>query len=243
MEELLMYYRKICSSYKEIEYNFDEKSIHDKRVFLRRIFSLLNACGQPINLKFKTTFKFFGKLRNIQIQIIIAEGNGTILEEYLKYLKEKEAIVIKKLEDYVIKNPMEFEEFLINSKMIKKISKDLKKKSKKLKKLVKKINSPKEFHNFRIVFKKFRYDLELFYISTNSDLEGLKDLKYYQDVLGEIQDLEVFIKSYKKFYSKKISNFVGKKTEKIENLKQEKMKFLNKCIMLFKEAEKNKKNY
>ena len=72
MQRIPEKYNLLIEEYKKIEDTSDEKEIHDKRVILRRVFTILDLYGiNSSEVKFgESAFRLFGKLRDIQIQIM-----------------------------------------------------------------------------------------------------------------------------------------------------------------------------
>jgi len=237
MKSIGKHYSKLVKKFHKIEAETTENEIHDKRVILRRVFPILGFYKiNPSKVKFgETAFELFGKLRDIQVQIMKLEKLEQSQEwmEYLHYLKELELKYIKKVAKFSKKKKVEFPSLKkskankakINEKVHSKVQKNLDK-------LIANTQIPsfekaKDIHKIRISFKKFRYTVEvLSYIEEIDDVK-LEKLKSYQDELGEIQDCEVLIQGITRFYSKRALIF-DEKTEVFEQEKSHRIElFIN----------------
>jgi len=251
--DIIENYKLMCTKYNELAKSHEEKDIHDKRVILRRIFSILDLLGNnQSRVKYsEETFEIFGELRDIQVQILKLEsldvGRDTC--EYIEFLKKSELKCQKKLKKFCKKNPLLFpvikEKKVEVANIIKKVKKRLGKVMEKSE-LLKNVDA-KSVHKTRIEFKKFRYTLEILYFVEKNDETKLERLKEYQDLLGNIQDLEVLTKGIRSFYGEKSSKknktikILGEnKVLKIEKFIEEKHEFIETCQKLVKRAEKNK---
>ena len=210
MNTIIKNYNLQIKKFQKIESDASMDEIHDKRVILRRIFPILTAFKiNPSKVKNgEKAFKLFGKLRDIQVQILKLEGTDQTPEifDYLAYLREGEKELKDKVRKFCKKKELEFPTIKKKFKFNK--SKIVDKTSKSLNKLIDRIQSrsiddAEDIHKIRIEFKKFRYKVEILtYIETIDDSK-LDMLKIYQDKLGEIQDYEVLITGIKKYCKKR----------------------------------------
>jgi len=210
MNMIIKNYNLLIKKFQKIESDASIDEIHDKRVILRRIFPILAAFKiNPSKVKNgEKAFKLFGKLRDIQVQILKLEGTDQTPEifDYLAYLREGEKELKDKVRKFCKKKELEFPTIKKKFKFNK--SKIVDKTSKSLNKLIDRIQSrsiddAEDIHKIRIEFKKFRYKVEILtYIETIDDSK-LEMLKIYQDKLGEIQDYEVLITGIKKYCKKR----------------------------------------
>jgi len=231
MEKILTHYRLLCSRYKEIEKKFSEKDIHDKRVILMRISSILSL--YKINaskiINGESSFKIYGQLHNIQVQILKLKkiSDPEDIYEYLDFLKIQEIRYIHKIAKFCKKKHIEFP--AINEKKIGKtnIERKVLKRQKKVIELSKLINKKDadSIHEFRIEFKKFRYALEFLSIVKKIDFKNYEKIKQFQDLLGEIHDYEILIKGITKFYGKE-SAAMNKNLQILKNHKDLKIAIL-----------------
>ncbi len=209
MEKIIEKYIVLVKKYKEFENESTEQEIHDRRVTLRRIFSILDV------LKIKSskikngdkTFELFGKLRDIQVQILKLDSIELTpeLTEYLTFIKEKEIKLKTKVANFSSKKKLKFP--TIKKKLNVDSSKISKKANKLLNKLIENtqfdtIDDIAEIHKIRISFKKYRYTIEALALVEDIDENLLYKLKIHQDKLGEIQDFEVLIEGITRFFKK-----------------------------------------
>ena len=246
MKRIEKHYNKLVKKFHKIETETTENEIHDKRVILRRVFPILGFFKiKSSKVKFgATAFVLFGKLRDIQVQIMKLERISQPQEwmEYLQYLKELELKYIKKVTKFSKKKVVEFPSLKtskmngckINGKVHAKVNNNFNKllSCSQLPTLEK----ADDIHKIRIAFKKFRYTVEVLSYIEDIDAGKLEKLKNYQDELGEIQDWKVLINGITKFYRKKaliidekIAVFEVEKDQRIEHFRNEKENFIEVC--------------
>jgi len=203
-------YNLLVKKYQKIENELTENEIHDKRVILRRLFPILAAYKMsPSKIKNgEKAFKLFGKLRDIQVQILKLESLEQTHEiiKYHTYLKEFESELKGKVTKFCKKKELEFPNIKKKSKIDP--SKIISKTDKSLNKLIDRIQSrsiddAEDVHKIRIEFKKFRYRVEILSYLEKIEESKLDMLKMYQDKLGEIQDYEVLITGIKRYCKKR----------------------------------------
>jgi len=210
MNTIIKNYNLLIKKFQKIESDSSESEIHDKRVILRRIFPILTAF--KINTsKVKNgekAFKLFGKLRDIQVQLLKLESIDQTPEimEYLAFLKQLESELKEKVRKFSKKKDLEFP--TIKKKSTLKKTKFFLKTEKSLNKLIERVQSrsiddAEDVHRIRIEFKKFRYKVEVLSYIVDIEESKLDMLKIYQDKLGEIQDYEVLINGIKKYCKKR----------------------------------------
>ena len=210
MNRIIKKYHLLVQKYQEIEKESSVNEIHDKRVLLRRIFPILDACGiKPAKVKNgEKSFELFGKLRDIQIQLLMLESMDSMPEmaPYHAFLKEREEKYTAKADHFSKKKELRFP--VIKRRQI--IGKDqiVAKTEKSLLKLLETIRShsiddAEDIHKIRIEFKKFRYKVEMLSYIDDIDEAKLELLNVYQDKLGEIQDYEVLINGIRKYCRKR----------------------------------------
>jgi CHAD domain-containing protein len=202
-------YHLLVGKFQKIEKESTEKEIHDKRVILRKIFPILAAYKiNPAKVKNgEKAFKLFGKLRDVQVQLIKLESVELPPEiiPYLEYLKKSEIKRKEEVRKFTKKKKLSFP--LIKKKSAIDISKIIRKAEKSLNKIIRMVEScivvdAEYIHKVRIEFKKFRYQIEILSIISLIDEEKLERIRLYQDKLGEIQDYEVLINGIIKFNKK-----------------------------------------
>lgn len=208
MEIIIEKYELLCRKYQVIEEESGEKEIHDKRVILRRVFSILALYKiSPFKVKHgKESFRIFGKLRDIQVQISELENKSDEYEihEYFDYLKKLEISVKEKIEKFSRKKHVIFPEVKERNVSLEDMKKEVEKRLKKLVKKTEQIRKKdaRSIHKVRIEFKKFRYMLENLANIEKTYEAKIDSLKKYQDLLGEIQDAQVLLNGLIKFYGK-----------------------------------------
>jgi len=203
-------YNELVKKYQKIENKMTESEIHEKRVILRRIFPILAVYKMnPSKIKNgEKAFKLFGKLRDIQVQMMKVgslEQTPEIIK-YHAYLKEFESDLKEKVSKFFKKKELVFPGIKKKSKLD--TSKIISKTDKSLSKLIVRIHSrsiddAEDVHKIRIEFKKFRYRVEILSYLENIEESKMDMLKMYQDKLGEIQDYEVLINGIKKYCKKR----------------------------------------
>lgn len=256
MKPIKKNYNKLVKKFRKIESDTTENEIHDKRVVLRRVFPILGFFKiNPSKVKFgETAFELFGKLRDIQIQILKLEKMELQQDwmEYLQHLKVLELKYIKKVAKFSKKKRVDFPS-LKNSKLnASKIDKTVQSKVKNnLSKVIANtqlstLEKAKDIHKIRISFKKFRYAVEVLSYIEEIEEAKLEKLKIYQDELGEIQDCEVLKKGITRFYCKKELNvtekigvFEKEKSQRIELFGNKKEKFIEVCRDIISQNKNN----
>lgn len=242
MRPILANYRLLIRKYRKIENDSSENEIHDKRVILRRIFPILRAYKiDPSDLKNgEKAFNLFGKLRDIQVQILTLESNvvSADLAEYQAYLKGRETKLKKQVQRFCKKKKLEFPIIPKKSSLDK--ADILKSAGKSLTKLIKRVetrdmDSIRDIHKIRIEFKKFRYHVEMLSYVSAIDEAKLDRLKLFQDKLGEIQDYQVLIDGIRK-YDQKHNMVTAGITDGFEIIQKNLFDNFNTQIDLFTEA-------
>ena len=210
MNPITKKYNLFVQKYTEIEQESTATEIHDKRVLLRRIFTVLAVCGiKPSKVKNgEKAFKLFGKLRDVQVQRLKLESLDPTPEmaSYRAFLQEREAKYTAKADHFSRKKELRFP--VIKRKQI--IDKDqiVIKVEKSLQNMMDTIRShsiddAEDIHRIRIEFKNFRYRVEMLSYLDDIDEAKLELLNMYQDKLGEIQDYEVLINGIRKYCKKR----------------------------------------
>ena len=100
-------YKKWVKKYNKINENTDEKSVHEMRIFLRKIMVINDIFRGKKRGKLKKLFQALGNLRNVQLQFLIIEKNGweKELKEYLEYLGTMEKEKIERLKPQKLSCP------------------------------------------------------------------------------------------------------------------------------------------
>jgi len=219
--------------YTQLQSSDDVETLHQYRINLRKLYSLSEVYAKNINKKkskklskiIKKIIKPTAYCRDLELFLIeidkincdsyMKEKLHTIFDpkqekninNFLHLLKSneyerklKKLIFTAKNNDSFIYNIQDINQY----KIIKKTNKNIFKKFNKIN-----LNTPpKEFHNLRKEFKKFRYALsiyEKFFKKNRKKFYKEFDLKEILDFFGEIQDNYIrlnFIKSVKKEFNK-----------------------------------------
>ena len=207
MNALIENYNLLVSKYQKIERDTREKTIHDKRVILRRIFPMLSVFKlSSSDLKHgEKSFKQFGKLRDTQVLIAKLQSIDQTPEliEYVAFLKKRELKLQKNTGQFCKKNRLIFPSIPKKTKV--ETSKITSNTDKLLNKLIGKlalrcVGDVNQIHKIRIAFKKYRYGVETLSIVETIGKTNLEKLKTIQDNLGEIHDLSLLIDGLKTFY-------------------------------------------
>jgi len=256
MNSIVKNYNQLVRKYREIEKETSENEIHDKRVILRRIFPIITVYKMNLTdvKNGEMAFRLFGKLRDVQVQILKLESMDQSPEfiDYLTFLKHKEVKLKVKTDRLSKKKEIEFP--VLKNKSNPTTSKIEARTRKSLNKLVEKEEAWRNdesanIHEIRIAFKKFRYIVEVLSYQKETDEEKLVKLKYFQDKLGEIQDYELLIngmKNYFKTKGKSITSSVGffkdEQNELIEAFDKEVESLIAVCRELIPQNSKAKKD-
>jgi len=210
MTTVIKKYQLLIEQYHSIEKDSTEKEIHDKRVTLRRIFPILNAYKMDFSTvkNGEKSFDLFGKLRDIQVQLMKLESINQTREilEYIAFLKTRELKLKQKVHRYSETKELAFP--TIKKKHTPDKSDIICKADKSLHKIISRIRSrsiddAKDIHKIRIEFKKFRYVVEVLSYIEKIEETKLENLKLYQDKLGEIQDYTVLIDGISRYVRKR----------------------------------------
>jgi len=246
MKQIGKHYNKLVKKFHKIETETTENEIHDKRDILRRVFPILGFYKiNPFKVKYgETAFNLFGKLRDIQVQILKVEKmeQPENWADYLQHLKDLERIYTKRVKRFSKKKRVKFPTLktckvntsTIDKKVHLKVAKNLSRLI--ATSQVTTAEKAKDIHKMRIAFKKFRYTVEVLSYIEEIETIKLEKLKTYQDELGEIQDCEVLIQGMTRFYKKKELNgnektevFENEKNQRIEQFNNEKESFIEVC--------------
>lgn len=218
-ERIKEYYKNYFNFYKSLKEEIDKETVHGFRTTGRRLISLLSLINGLENKKkiiklqneIKTQIKLFSPLRDFHIYkqklIDLHQSENEIFNLISNTEKDIENFVISKTEKLNVKN---------TKKKIKKIRKKIDKQIqidtylikenfesielKVIKRL--KICNDKNFesiHNVRKSFKKFRYACEHLFAVGLIQEPDFNKIKYFHDLMGDIQDNYVFINELQKY--------------------------------------------
>ncbi|MGQ9818707.1 MAG: CHAD domain-containing protein [Candidatus Kapaibacteriales bacterium] len=216
---LFTLYRKYSM---HISKNLDDADlIHDYRVTIRRILSLLellqemnpNLELESLRKAIKKVFKKFNNIRDFQVQIELARNlniNELYSISYFIFLQKKKKADERKLWKLIAKGTLTHLEGSLFFAYInfKNFNSSFSFSELKFEKFIKygrelytnllsqcstiQKNNYSSYHPVRLALKKFRYSMEIFQTILNFPPEKLKDLQSMQNTLGNIQDLCVF---------------------------------------------------
>ncbi|WP_319370087.1 CHAD domain-containing protein [uncultured Ilyobacter sp.] len=192
----------------------DPETVHRCRVSIRRIRGVLRIfnCPRELEATIKAIADMLGPLRDIEVQIEFlmsrVDRNSSLRKMLDEFLYKREMLKM----DFVKSIP-EFskKEFLFNVKSVLKNKEVYKYRIycnlyKKIQGIIithpVNINS-KELHELRIKLKKIRYILEALSVENKEYRDFIPFLKKYQDCLGEIHDIDVWLD----ILSEKMSEF------------------------------------
>ena len=230
---MINYYNLLVEKFEKIERISTENETHDKRVILKRISPIILAYG--IGLKKikngKKAFKLYGKLRDIQVQIIILKSKDSARKfpDYFSFLKDSELKLRENTTKFRNKHKVRFPEIAENAVIDKeKIHQKIKKSQNKLAEIVQSglADNGKAIHKIRLIFKNCRYWMETLALVEFVDEPLLEKIKNYQDRLGEIQDYEVMIDGINKFYE----NSNDKKKAKVTQFERYQKELIDRFI-------------
>ena len=210
MNTIIKNYNLQIKKFQKIESDKSESGIYDRRDILRHVFKMLNAFKiNPSKVKNgEKAFKYFGKLHDIQVQLLKLESleQTPEIKEYTAFLKEGEFDLKEKTHKFLKKKELEFPTIKNKSKFNKeKVVARTTKSFDKLNKSVqsKSIDDSEDIYEIRIRFDKFQDKVEILSYFKDIDESRLEMLKLYQDKFDEIQDYDILIKGIKKYCMKR----------------------------------------
>lgn len=204
---------------------FDEESVHNLRVSIRRIQSLLELLQQVCPSVYlqrakkilKKQFKLFNPLRDLQVQILFSNKHKNKFEtlpHFINYLTVKESLMIDNLKKEIADiSAVEIEGNMLLFKMyFKEFSKSHQIDNAYLVGIFKNIEDDlllkksqinfqdyNTIHKFRLAFKNYRYVQEFFKLLGIFEEINIRLLKNFQNIMGKIQDGRVFQRLFKNF--------------------------------------------
>jgi CHAD domain-containing protein len=223
-EELLLSaldqrYEKYLYEYKRCTDVFSEEAVHQLRVTARRLLALIELLQevtpsrelQKLRLTFKNQLDSLDDLRDTQVMLTEIARTLKSLPELTRlytFLQKREQRLLTKAEHIVT----DYKMGSLNRRMGN-VREDLAKPDylpelerqlmavvdnawKKVKQRTSRVDpaQPASIHRVRIVFKKFRYMVEIIHpLLPGFSEDQLKLMHAYQSAMGEIQDVEVFL--------------------------------------------------
>ncbi|MDQ1265102.1 MAG: hypothetical protein QG635_252 [Bacteroidota bacterium] len=242
--------------FREAKDFFSESSVHDLRVAVRRLLSLISLIegiakssnNTSLRKYLKAQLDMFSELRDTQVQLIRAHNlkhDYPALGLFFQFLQYRETKLIKILKAEIlsidetdiegeifflkmeIKKPVLIDFFTINE-----ININIDKTYNKLIKRYQNVNplEPDTIHKVRIAFKPFRYKMEILRNILNLNDIIFSKFKSFQTLLGDIQDCHVFISNYNEFINKQKAFPVDLFVNSMELLKQTQEKLIEKFM-------------
>lgn len=218
VDKVLFYYNK---NFKEVKKKFSEKSVHDLRVTIRRFLAVLNVLDKEISSgyieilkkKLKKELKLYNPLRDNQVQMIRIEKltlTYPILINFYNFLIAKELEIleiikaklqnksVEEINEAVFFSKIQLKQIVPKSEISKTVL--IKRAFDEYQSVLERAslldkNNLDSFHKLRLAFKNFRYTMEFLKPILNLTDTYFKQLKGFQDVLGEIQDNRVLFES------------------------------------------------
>ncbi len=226
LESLENRWKKYLAELKRCRAEFSNEAVHDVRVALRRLLSLIQLFNsieprprlRKLSRALKSQLDEFDDLRDTQV--MLAEISKTIsnlpeLENFQKYLERVEKKLLKGLRKRI--KDLDRKEI---TRRVRRIRESLKVEEKDdlAAPILRSVDEaflvarqryeqidpthPKTIHRLRVVFKKFRYMVEITYpLLENFPQENLKRMHDYQALMGEIQDADVFLQTLDDYQS------------------------------------------
>jgi CHAD domain-containing protein len=220
LEALEKRWKTFLAELKRCRAEFSNEAVHDLRVALRRLLSLIQLlnCVEPrprlrkLSRALKTQLDEFDELRDIQV--MLAEISETIhdlpaLEPLQGHLERREKRLLKDLRKKL--NKLDLKE---TARRIRKTRDALTAETKAdwnapllqsvddafqiVRQRLTLVDSsqPATIHRVRVAFKKFRYMVEIIHPLLEAFPEAnLKRMNEYQTLMGEIQDMEVLLQT------------------------------------------------
>lgn len=216
-------WKKYRAQYKSCRKEFSGEAVHDLRVTARRMLAMLDIARglvphprvQKARKELKAVIDQLDELRDVQVMLVEISDNIELLPElksFQKALTKREAKLFRAAYKHVKQNGLSE-----LSRRVRKTREDLAELEAQdadfrerllevadnahasARQASEQVDSaqPSTIHNLRIVFKKFRYLAEIVtaYAETYP-AENFERMHHYQDVMGNIQDAEVFLTSF-----------------------------------------------
>lgn len=230
IEALENRWKKYRMELKRCRAEFSNEAVHDVRVALRRLLSLIQLLNsieprprlRKLSRALKGQLDEFDDLRDTQV--MLAEVSKTIqelpgLEKFQGHLERVEKRSLKELRKEIKK--LDLKEV---ARRVLKVRESLKAELETdfaapilesvddafltARQRYEQIDSarPSTIHRLRVAFKKFRYKLEIAHpLVDDFPQENLKRMHNYQSLMGELQDADVFLQTLDDFQSNAFS--------------------------------------
>lgn len=185
--------RTVRKLLRRMTFNASDEQIHDLRVGLRRIRTVLqimkdnhvkHLTGKNRKI-LRKIWRRLGDARDLDVAVELAQNYQFPVEDIEERRKKANSKMIQKLNDPKIMHLVRAFKKLSRDPSLKKINTE--NTIQRLKdELIETSKFPDDLHALRITLKKVRYFLE----ALNKDVEPFKK---YQDILGEVNDLKMFL--------------------------------------------------
>ena len=239
------------SELKRCQQEPSEEAIHDFRVASRRLLALVDMLRavsphprlQKLRRTFKNQLDNLDDLRDTQVMLgkvwetleelpelalfqkYLIKREKRLLRSSVKAIKSYKSANIRKRIDLTRKALLKGKDRNIQGEVLIQIVDDA------YKTALRRFNQiePDQFasiHRFRIAFKKFRYMIEIIHsIVPNFPEDNFKGMHDYQGIMGDIQDLEIFVSVLDNFVSKDTAYdfisvrkfYLQRRTETVQN--------------------------
>jgi CHAD domain-containing protein len=238
-------WKKYRGQYKTCRMEFSEEAVHDLRVTARRMLAILDiargltphARVQKARRDLKDMIEELDELRDVQVLLVEISENIEFLPDlkpFQKSLKKREAKLLRAAYKHIKQKGLS-----TLAKRIKKTREDLAELEQKNDgfqvRLIELVNNghsfavqaytqldpalPSTIHSLRIAFRKFRYLVEIIHPYVKDyPIENFERMHHYQDMMGNIQDEEVFLETFLEYTQEHAQDL--KKDEIIEFYKK-----------------------
>lgn len=216
-------WKKYRGQYKTCRIEFSEEAVHDLRVNARRMLAMLDIVRglaphsriQKARKDLKVMIDELDELRDVEVLLVEISENLELLPElkgFQKSLKKREARLLRSASKHIKQNGLSE-----LSRRIKKTRESLAELEEHgdgfQARLVETVDNayslatqahaqvdaaqPSTIHSLRIAFKKFRYMVEIVHpYVRNYPAKNFERMHNYQDMMGNVQDAEVFLGSF-----------------------------------------------
>ena len=228
VETLEKRWKTYRSELKRCQEESSEEAIHDLRVATRRLLALMDLLRSisphPRLQKLRRTFKMqldsLDDLRDTQVMLVEVSETFSELPElapFQEYLLKREKVLLKS----TLKEIRSFKPTNVRKQLDTTHKALLKKEKEKhqqaallqivddaFETIVRRFQRiepthPATIHRVRIAFKKFRYMVEIVHpLISNFPVDNFKHMHNYQGMMGDVQDLEIFLATFEIFASK-----------------------------------------
>jgi CHAD domain-containing protein len=216
-------WKKYRAQYKTCRMEFSEEAVHDLRVNARRMLAMLDIVRglaphsriQKARKDLKDRISELDKLRDVQVLLVEISENLEFLPElkaFQKSLKKREAKLLRSAYKHIKQNglselskrikktreslmELKHEEEVFNARLLEVVDNAYSLAEQAYAQID--ATQPSTIHRLRLAFKKFRYMVEIVHpYVKNYPMGNFERMHHYQDMMGNIQDAEVFLTSF-----------------------------------------------